>query len=118
MNKRARGAEGERLAAAFLEQKGYIILARNYRFDRGEVDLVASEGGDLVFVEVKARRSREFGAPEESITQAKEAQLKTVAEGYLFEHQIENQACRFDVVSITYEQGTPRMRLIQNVFVL
>jgi putative endonuclease len=110
------GMEGESLAAQFLEAKGYTILEKNYRFDRGEIDLVAKDGQELVFIEVKARRSREFGAPEESVTPAKESQLKKVAEGYLYEHSIENQSCRFDVVTITYQDGRPVLRLIQNAF--
>lgn len=108
--------KGETLAAQFLEKKGYAILERNYRFDRGEIDLVAKDGQELVFVEVKARYSRDYGAPEESVTPAKEVQLKKVAEGYLYEHNIENQSCRFDVVTISYERGTPVLRLIQDAF--
>jgi putative endonuclease len=116
MNRRAKGTEGENLAAQFLEKKGYSILERNYRFDRGEIDLVAKEGQELVFVEVKSRRSHAYGAPEESVTPAKEAQLKKVAEGYLYEHNIENQSCRFDIVTITYHRGSPVLRLIHNAF--
>jgi putative endonuclease len=116
MNKRSMGSEGEQLAARFLQEKGYEIIERNYRFGRGEMDLIAKEGNDLVFIEVKARRSSEYGAPEESITVAKEAQLKRVADGYLSEHDIEDQNCRFDIVTITYEHGAPVINLIQNVF--
>jgi len=116
MNRRSKGKEGENLAAQFLEKKGYSILERNYRFERGEIDLVAKEGQELVFVEVKSRHSQEYGAPEESVTPAKEAQLKKVAEGYLYEHNIENQSCRFDIVTITYQHGTPVLRLIHNAF--
>ena len=116
MNRRSKGREGENLAAQFLEKKGYSILERNYRFERGEIDIVAKEGQELVFVEVKSRHSKQYGAPEESVTPAKEAQLKKVAEGYLYEHNIENQSCRFDIVTITYQRGTPVLRLIPNAF--
>jgi len=116
VSRRSKGTEGENLAAQFLEEKGYSILERNYRFDRGEIDLVARDGQELVFVEVKARHSQEYGAPEESVTPAKEAQLKKVAEGYLYEHNIENQSCRFDVVTITYQRGAAVCRLIHNAF--
>ena len=116
MNKRAEGTRGEDLAAAYLERNGYRILERNYRFDRGEIDLIAKEGNDLVFVEVKARRSSAFGSPQEAVTPQKEEQLRKVAEGYLFEHQIENQACRFDVVAIAYTKGRPDIELIRNAF--
>jgi putative endonuclease len=116
MNRRSKGREGENLAAQFLEKRGYSILERNYRFERGEIDLVAKDGQELVFVEVKSRHSQQYGAPEESVTPAKEAQLKKVAEGYLYEHDIENQSCRFDIVTITYQRGTPVLRLIHNAF--
>lgn len=116
MSRRSKGMEGENLAAQFLEKRGYTILERNYRFDRGEIDLVAEQGQELVFIEVKARHSKRYGSPEESVTPAKEAQLKKVAEGYLYEHDIENQSCRFDVVTIIYQHGAPVVRLIQNAF--
>lgn len=117
MNRQQKGKAGEDLAAAMLEKEGYEILERNYRFDRGEIDLVAREGGELVFIEVKARHGDRFGSPEDSVTPAKEEQLKKVAEGYLLEHHLDNQACRFDVVSIAFLGGAPRMRIIRNAFV-
>jgi putative endonuclease len=117
MNTRTKGLEGEDLAAAFLEQLGYRILERNFRFDRGEIDLIAKDGEELVFVEVKARHSESFGLPEESVTLAKEDQMKKVAEGYLWERGVAEQACRFDVVAITYLNEKPQFRLIRNAFV-
>lgn len=117
MNRQQKGKAGEDLAAALLEKQGYEIVQRNYRFDRGEIDLVAHEGGELVFIEVKARHSDRFGSPEESVTPAKEEQLKKVAEGYLMEHRLDGQVCRFDVVSISYREGTPHISIIRNAFV-
>jgi len=116
MNKRVEGARGEDLAAAYLERIGYRIIERNYRFDRGEIDLIAQDGDELVFIEVKARRSGAFGLPQDAVTPRKEEQIKKVAEGYLFEHQIENQACRFDVVAIAYEQEGTDIEVIRNAF--
>ena len=116
MNQRTKGVEGEALAATFLEQQGYRVLERNFRFDRGEVDLIAEEGDELVFVEVKARHGDRFGTLEEAITPKKEALMKKVAEGYLHVHHIDQQACRFDVVAITFVAGEPRIRLIRNAF--
>jgi putative endonuclease len=116
MNKREKGIRGEALAASFLEKEGYEILERNYRFDRGEIDLIAKEGGDLVFVEVKARHTGDFGSPEEAVSTVKEETLKKTAEGYLFERRISNQSCRFDVVAITYQGSRPAVRIIRNVF--
>lgn len=117
MNRQQKGKAGEELAASFLEKQGYRILQRNYRFDRGEIDLVAIESGELVFVEVKARHNDRFGSPEEAITPAKEEQLKKVAEGYLLERKLDHQACRFDIVSISYIGNTPEISVLRNAFV-
>lgn len=114
MNKHQKGRLGEDLAVGFLEEKGYRIIARNYRYDRGEIDIIAHEGEDLVFVEVKLRETEAFGSPEESITPFKEEQLKKVAEGYLYEHGDENQPCRFDIVAITFVDGKPLIRILHH----
>jgi len=117
MNRHQKGKAGEDLAAVLLEKQGYEILQRNYRFDRGEIDLVAQEGGELVFIEVKARYNDRFGNPEDAVTPAKEEQLKKVAEGYLLEHTLDNQVCRFDIVSITFTGYTPQISILRNAFV-
>jgi len=106
---------GEDLAARALAERGYRILERNYRFERGEVDIIAMDGEELVFVEVKTRETDAFGAPEESITPFKEEQLKKVAEGFIFERHLEGQTCRFDVVAITLRKGNPEIRILQDV---
>ena len=70
------GRAGEAAAAAHLRRSGYKIVARNYRVREGEIDIVAEHSGDLVFVEVKARRSGAFGKPEESLTEDKNNQAR------------------------------------------
>ena len=92
------------------------IRQRNYRFERGEVDIVADDGDEIVFVEVKARRSKSYGEPEEAVTENKQAQLQRVAEGYLFEHEIEDRACRFDVVAIFFHNGKAQINHFKNAF--
>ena len=116
MNTRKRGTQGEDAAVGYLARKGYRILERNFRFDRGEIDIVAEDHNQLVFVEVKARRSTIFGDPEEAITEAKCRQLRKVAEGYLFEHNLDDQNCRFDVVAVEYESNVPVIRHIEDAF--
>jgi putative endonuclease len=108
------GARGEAIAARFLEQRGMKIIARNYRYDRGEIDLIADDHGELVFVEVKSRRSRAYGDPEESITPQKEEQLYKVAEGYQAEHHMEDHPCRFDVIAIVSDGARTEIRHIVN----
>lgn len=112
MSNTSRGAEGEALAAAFLEAQGYVIMERNYRFERSEVDLVAFEpaaqyerGGELVFVEVKTRTGEAFGRPEEAVTPEKQRHLILAARAFLYERRLEGSPCRFDVISILQRPG-------------
>ena len=115
-NRRKWGKAGEELAAQYLERNGLKILEHNFRFERGEIDLIAEEGEELVFVEVKARRSNAFGAPEEAVTEKKQEQVHAIAEGYLFIHDIDDRPCRFDIVAIEYQNGTAEIRHIRDAF--
>jgi putative endonuclease len=116
INRRVQGKVGEDLAANFLERNGFKIIKRNYRFERGEIDLIAEEGDELVFVEVKARRSSAFGAPEDAVTEEKQKQVHAVADGYLFEYDIDNRPCRFDVVAVEFKNGNAEIRHIRDAF--
>jgi len=115
-NRRKWGKAGEDLAARFLEQSGLKILERNFRFERGEIDLIAREGEELVFIEVKARQSNTFGAPEDAVTEKKQEQIHNVAEGYLFKNEIDDCPCRFDIVAIDYKNGNAEIRHIRDAF--
>ncbi|MEX0684745.1 MAG: YraN family protein [Balneolales bacterium] len=99
------GQNGEDLAAEFLEDKGYVILDRNYKFMRGEVDIIAYVGREIVFVEVKTRSSLRFGTPEEAVNEEKKVQIKKVAEAWLHERKMEGAPVRFDVISILEPKG-------------
>jgi putative endonuclease len=99
---RALGRAGEDIACAHLERRGYEILARGFSLFRGEIDIVARDGGTLVFVEVKARADASHGRPEESVTPAKQRQIRRIAQGYLVRHPAPGVACRFDVIAILY----------------
>jgi putative endonuclease len=93
------GGPAERLAADFLERQGLKILARNYRCRFGEIDLVASSGEALVFIEVRARTSEAYGGAAGSITAAKRRRIIAAARHYLA-RQRPARACRFDVVLV------------------
>ncbi len=100
------GALGEQLAAEYLQRKGYDILERNWRFSRAEVDIIARHQKQLVFVEVKTRRSQKFGLPEESVTNRKQQQLVQAANAYL--DTVDGAPeLRFDVISIQLSGNTP-----------
>jgi putative endonuclease len=115
-----RGARGEKLAARFLRNHGYKILYRNFRDRRGgEIDIVCRDDDTLVFVEVKTRRSEEFGRPIEAVDRQK--QLRVSKGGLAWLRLLDNPdiAFRFDVVEVLLpEEGDPRLELIQNAFEL
>lgn len=99
------GTNGELLAVNFLKKLGYQILESNWRSGKREIDIVAADGQQLVFVEVKTRRSRRFGYPEEAVTPAKQQHLKAAAEDYCCRYGW-HQEIRFDVISIDYKSDT------------
>ena len=104
------GKWGEELAANFLIQQGFSIIARNVYTPYGELDLIAQNPGDsthecIVFVEVKTRRSRRFGYPEEAVTSSKQEHLKSAALHYLQEHPELETVWRFDVIAIECSQN-------------
>jgi len=109
------GQRGEDLAAAQLEERGYIVRERNWRCPAGEIDIVAEDGGCLVFVEVRTRRGRKYGTPEESVTPVKQAKLVEVAQTYLQEHGWDGD-WRIDVVAVEMTSGGKllRVELIKN----
>lgn len=86
------------MAERMLQQKGYRILERNYRIAGGELDLIADDQGTLVFIEVKARRSNQFGGAPYAITPRKKQQIIKLALCYLSRHGLTNTDCRFDVI--------------------
>ncbi|MDD5338717.1 MAG: YraN family protein [Dehalococcoidales bacterium] len=116
MKRQATGALGEKLAADFLKQKGYEILAANYRCPDGEIDIITKHRNTLVFVEVRTRSSRKFGTPEESITDTKKEKLRALAERYYQEHADLPDNWRIDVVAVEMGRGgkIKRLEIIEN----
>jgi putative endonuclease len=99
-NNQSKGNKGEEIAAGELVKKGYSIVERNWRFRRWEVDIIASKGRFLHFIEVKTRHSLRYGQPEESITRDKMNNLRNAAEEYQYQNP-DWQYIQFDVVAIT-----------------
>jgi len=104
-NTKVKGNQYEDDAARYLVEAGWKIEERNYTFQKGEIDIIARDGDTLVFVEVRMKGSDEYGLPEESFTPHKIKKVKSTAEGYLFFNNIEDIACRFDVISIIPAEG-------------
>lgn len=115
MDRRKVGEEGEAVARRFLEGLGFRIVEENFACPMGEIDLIAEEGDVLVFVEVKARRSAQFGGPAEAVHARKQRQILRVAETYLRERRL-RVPCRVDVVAVEFPPhgSPPRVELIRN----
>jgi putative endonuclease len=97
----AKGRTAEERAESFLRRRGYEIVERNARSAFGEIDLIALEGGDLVFVEVRSRADDSTGGAEETVGAIKQRQVARAAAAYLAERAPRFETCRFDVVAIT-----------------
>lgn len=94
------GEWGEAEARRYLETQAYVFIERNFRVPEGEIDLVMQDGDIVVFVEVKARTSNKFGAPEESVSKVKRQRLQRAAWAFLQEHEMLDSSWRIDVVAI------------------
>jgi putative endonuclease len=111
------GARFESVAAAHLREAGLVVLARNYRCRSGEIDLVMRHGSVVVFVEVRYRRSDEYGDPLETITMRKRRRVVQAAQHFLLTHpSLAEQPCRFDAVGISGTSGTYRTNWIKDAF--
>jgi putative endonuclease len=111
------GAFGETYAAHFLARRGYAIVDRNVRYPVGEIDIVAKDEGEYVFVEVKTRRSTEFGLPEDALTAARRAHLDSAIDCYLDTLGRDSAPYRVEVVAIEIGRGgrVTRCEIVDNL---
>lgn len=110
------GNFGEDLAVKFLEENGYKIIHRNFKYGkRGEIDIIAEIAETLVFIEVKTRTNTCFGSAIEQISQNKMLNWRQAAEGYLFENQINDKECRLDLIAIDFDSNNYKISHIENV---
>lgn len=118
MGKISLGEYGEDFTCRFLKTKRYKIIERNYRSLWGEIDIIARDKEDLVFIEVKTRSSDRFGPPESSVTRTKQNRIRRIAEAYIKTSKHRNLCFRFDVVSILFDfkKNMVDFKLIRNAF--
>lgn len=109
------GQAGEKMAEVFLKKQGYRILERNYQTPYGEIDLIARESREIVFIEVRTRRGADFGTPIESLTRNKISHWEKSASSYLQKSGDFDQPIRFDFVGIDLSEKTPKISLTKNV---
>ncbi|MDI9356710.1 MAG: YraN family protein [Chitinophagaceae bacterium] len=109
------GRRGEKLASDFLTQQGYTLLAQNYRYKKGEIDIIVSKSDILIFVEVKTRKNSLYGYPEESaMRESKKEKIIETAEGYVMEINWKGNI-RFDIISVILRK-VPEIKQFTDVF--
>ena len=111
----ALGVRGEQLAVEFLEKNNYIILERNWRCGKSEIDIIAKQAHRLIFVEVKTRSNTYFGMPETAVTSKKQTQLIKGAIEYLHKTQHDG-ALRFDIIGVVIKNDCTEIQHIEDAF--
>ena len=106
------GDGGEEKAISYLKKHGYKILKTNFRTNIGEIDIIAKDGKEYVFVEVKFRSSDYFGRPSEAVNIYKQRKIRNVATIYINKNRLFNEICRFDVIEVLGNE----INHIQNCF--
>ena len=110
------GNAGENFAAKYLEERGYKIIAQNYRVRSAEIDIIAELGEEIIFVEVKTRSNTRRGLPAEAVNLRKQKKIIGAASVFLQDEIYFDRACRFDVIEV-YSDGTEfKIRHIENAF--
>lgn len=115
MKARQLGQVAEDLATQHLQALGFTIVARNYRYKRAEIDVIAQKKGLLLFTEVKARSGDQFGHPEYFVTPKQQALIHAAAEEYIMVHNWET-AIRFDIVAVSKHNGEMQLRHFEDAF--
>ncbi|HZZ45545.1 MAG TPA: YraN family protein [Pseudonocardia sp.] len=111
------GRHGEQLAVDYLEQRGYVVLSRNWRCRDGEIDIVATDRDRLVVCEVKTRSGSRFGAPAEAVTQRKAWRIRRVTQVWMAEHRVRWCDIRFDVLAVLMPpEGQPVVQHYESAF--
>lgn len=109
------GQKGEELARLHLKKKGYDIVKTNWHFGKDEIDIIARHDDTLVFVEVKTRRSSDFGSPETFVTKKKQSFMVRAANSYFDRYKIDLEG-RFDVISVVLSPTQCRINHIERAF--
>lgn len=113
------GAGGELIAKKYLEDKNYKFIKNNFRYERAEIDLIFEDEDQklLIFIEVKTRRNKKYGEPEESVNFSKQNQIKKAAMGFVTENnKYTDYDLRIDVISILLIEGKVEINHIENAF--
>lgn len=117
MRTKETGQRGEEAAWRYLKRRGYLLVTTNYACRGGEIDIIAKDKGTLVFVEVRSRSNVRYGLPMETVDVRKQQRIRRAAEHYLHSTGQTEAYCRFDVVSVLWQEtGKPLIELYKDAF--
>lgn len=108
------GKLGEEQAAVWLDRKGYEIVERNFRCNWGEVDIIAKDGDTLCFIEVKTRRTTDYGLPCQAVSEVKEQHIKRCAYVFMMRYPETYSDIRIDIIEVLIKDGKPMIRQLKN----
>lgn len=107
------GQNGENVAEIYLKKEGYLIIERNFRCKQGEIDLIAMDKTEIVFIEVKTRSNKKYGNPAEAVNNVKQNHIRKAAKWYVHINNLYNYFIRFDVIEIYFEENIYRINHIK-----
>lgn len=108
------GKLGEDIAAKYVERIGYEIIQRNFKCKQGEIDIIAKDGEEIVFIEVKTRLSMLYGQPKDAVDKRKKKYIYRSAEFYIYIRKLEKYPVRIDVIEVYKKQGRFKINYIKN----
>ena len=115
MNNKKVGTFGENLVKKYLEKIGYKIIQTNFRCRQGEIDIIAIDKKELVFIEVKTRGNQKFGYAVEAVNKYKQSHIKRVTEYFVYKNNLENVCIRFDIIEVYFKERKYYLNHIKNV---
>lgn len=108
------GRVGEEVACDYVKKLGYEIIEKNYRNKMGEIDIIAKDKNEIIFIEVKTRCQKKYGSPSEAVDRRKKRHIYHVAEFYLIINKLENAFCRIDVIEVYFKDEKILVNHIKN----
>lgn len=115
LSKKEFGNIGEDISCKYLEQKGYKIIERNFTCRQGEIDIIAKDGKELVFIEVKSRSNFFYGQAKDAVNEPKQKHILKSTKYYLHIHGLDNAFLRFDVIEVYFIKNKIRLRHLKQV---
>lgn len=113
--KQVKGKEGEIIATKYLAHLGYKIICNNFRCMQGEIDIIAKDKNEIVFIEVKTRENRRYGEARDAVNEKKQKHIKDAIKYYLYKNKMEDAFIRVDVIEVYMKHGSYFLNHIKQI---